>query len=190
MMIPHLRRAAHRLCIVLSIAMTMTWSSVLWANGQAFFRPAGKNAKVDLVYFGTIRDRTTGRFLDFVDVKVFAKNLMMTFPFSNDRPGHYRSPDIGTLIKDVGEIIDPSELEIVVYVEGYKEARRAVPRKTEGILEVNFLMDKDGSIQGDNPAEGRLSPGRSWQIPTLGVLVLILSAAAVRTSVRLRSTND
>lgn len=184
----HLRPDALRGYFTLLIAIA--WSTPAWADGHMFFRPAGKNAKVDLVYFGTIRDRTTGRPLDFVDLKISAKNVMMTFPFSNDSPGHYRSPDIGFAIKDVGENVDPRQIEIVVYVEGYKEAKRSVPRKTEGIVEIDFIMDKEGSALVDNPSEGRLSPGRSWRIPTLGLLVLVLSAVAVRTSARLRSTND
>lgn len=185
---PHFRQDAVRGCIALLLAIV--WSSAVWANGQAFFRPAGKNAAVDLVYFGTIRDRTTGRPLDFVDVTISAKDVGMTFPFSNDRPGHYRSPDIGLAIKEVGEKVDPKQIEIVVYIEGYKEARRSVPRKTEGIVEVDFIMDKAGSPTEDNPAEGRLLPGRSWRIPALGLLVLVVSAVVVRTSVRLRSTID
>jgi hypothetical protein len=155
-----------------------------------FFRPAGKNTAVDLVYFGAIRDRATGRPLDFVDVTISAKNVGMTFPFSNDRPGHYRSPDIGLAIKDVGEKVDPKQIEIVVYVEGYREARRSVPRKTQGTIEIDFIMDKDESALADNPSVGRLSPGRSWRIPSLGLLILLLSAVVVRTSVRLWSTSD
>ena len=31
-----------------------------WANGEEFFAPA-KNGKIDLVYFGRIKDSQTGR---------------------------------------------------------------------------------------------------------------------------------
>lgn len=179
---------ALRGCVALLIAIS--WTSAVWANGHMFFRPAGKNAAVDLVYFGTIRDRTTGRPLDFVDVTIFASSLGMTFPFSNDRPGHYRSPDIGLAIKDVGEKVDPKQIEIVVYIEGYKEARRSVPRKTQGIIEVDFLMDKAGSVLSDHVSEERLSAARSWRIPALGLLVLLFSGVGARTLVRLRSTID
>lgn len=187
-MTSRLRSTARRSSFALLLALI--WTTAVGANGHAFFLPAGKKAKVNLVYFGTIRDRTTGRPLDFVDVTISANNVMMTFPFSNDRPGHYRSPDIGSAIKEVGEKVEPKQTEIVVYVEGYKEARRSVPRKTEGVVPIDFLMDKDGSVSGGNPSEGRLSPARSWRIPTLGLLVLLLSGVAVRTSVRRRSTND
>jgi hypothetical protein len=188
MMTPHLR--ANTLRPYLALVIALIWSSAVWANGQAFFRAAGKNAKVDLVYFGTIKDRATTRPLDFVDVTISAKNVMMTFPFSNDAPGHYRSPDIGLAIKEVGENVDPKQIEIVVYVEGYKKATRSVPRNTEGIIAIDFLLDRDGSTVADNPSAGRLPAARSWRIPTLGLFVLILSAVAVRTSARRRSTND
>lgn len=183
---PHLRRKAFRACAAFLIAIA--WSGVVWANGQHFFSPAGKKATVDLVYFGSIKDRATGRPLDFVDLTISAKNVMMTFPFSNDRPGHYRSPDIGLAIKGVGETVETKQLEIVCYVEGYKKVTRSVPRKSQGTIEVDFLMDKQVPTSTESLSEAPLPRARSWRVPTLGLLVLLLSAAVARTSVRPRST--
>ena len=155
-------------------------------NGRAFFMPAGKNVPVDLVYFGNIRDRVTRRPLDFADVTVFANDVSMTFPFANDRPGHYRSPDVGFEIKDAGGRLDTSQIEIVCFVEGYKEARRVVPRKSHGTIQVDFLLERDGSVPLADHSEYEGLP--SWRLPTIGLLVLLVSAGAVRTSARRQST--
>ena len=74
----------------------------VWANGEEFFSAAG-TGKIDLVYFGRIKDRLTGR--SVTDEAIFLINDKATglsFPFTNDRPGHYRSPDVGTAIKAIG----------------------------------------------------------------------------------------
>jgi hypothetical protein len=181
-----LRRKGVRTCAAFMIAVS--WSGVLWANGRHFFAPAGKNATVDLVYFGTIRDRATGRPLDFVDLSISAKNIMMTFPFFNDRPGHYRSPDIGLMIKDVGEAVDTKQLEIECYVEGYKRVTRSMPRRSRGTIEINFLLEKEVPTSTTSVSEAPLPRARSWRVPTLGLLVLFLSAVVARTSTRPRST--
>lgn len=170
---------------VATVMVVLVCATTALANGAAFFRPAGRNAHVDLVYFGSIRDRS-GRPLDFVDVTITAGDL--TFPFANNSPGHYRSPDVGALIKEAGAIVNPAQLEITCYVSGYRQARRSVPRRSTGIVEVDFTMDEDGDAPRDVP---RAAPaGRSWHVPASGLLVLLLSAMGVRTAGRRRSTTD
>jgi hypothetical protein len=114
-----------------------------WANGDEFFQPAG-NGKVDLVYFGHIKD-TDGHVLDRALVTLSAKGAGLTLPFMNDVIGHYRSPDIGAAIKDLGEKVDPSRIEIVCDVPGYKQVKPvgpAVPTKNQGAVDVDFGMEK------------------------------------------------
>lgn len=157
------------------------------ANGAAFFRPAGKDAKVDLVYVGTIKD-SAGRKLNFADVTVNDKNLGLTFPFANDAPGHFRSPDVGSLIKEVGQFVDPPNLEITCFVVGYKVATRSVPRKSHGILEVDFVMADDPAASVRTAPE---PPRQSMEgTAALGCGALFVIAAAVRAAGRRRSTND
>ncbi len=177
-----------RWCGGLGFVLAIAWSSAAYGNGHKFFAPAGMNGPIDLVYFGTIADRQSGRPLDFADVTVSAATLEMTFPFSNDRPGHYRSPDIGVGIKAAGELVDTGDLEIVCYVEGYKPARRSVPRRRSGTIEVSFLMEKDGPPGVVNAAEGPVPHARSWRVPTLGLFLIALSAGVAHTSSRRRST--
>lgn len=172
----------------LTFYVVLASSGTAWGNGKAFFTPAGKNAKVDLVYFGTIKDRITRQPLDYVDVTVYAHDVTMTFPFANDRPGHYRSPDIGLEIKAVNGRVDTSQIEIVCFIEGYKVARRTVPRTSSGTIQVDFLMDKDESDPRPDIPATAAAPVASSRAPTLGLLVLLVSAVAVRTSARLRST--
>ncbi len=156
------------------------------ANGAAFFRPAGKNAKVDLAYVGTIRD-VAGRRLNFADVTVTDKNLGLTFPFANDASGHFRSPDIGSLIKEAGEFVDPPNLEISCFVVGYKMATRPVPRKSHGILQVDFVMVADPNETTRTPPE---PPSKSKEgTARFGIAALLVTAVAARTAVRRRSTD-
>ena len=173
-----------RLALAFFVALVSVGPAL--GNGRAFFMPAGKNVTVDLVYFGNIKDRVSRRPLDYADVTVFANDVMMTFPFSNDRPGHYRSPDVGFEIKDAGGRLDTSQIEIVCFVEGYKEARRVVPRKSHGTIQVDFLLERDGSVPLADPSEYEGLP--SWRLPTIGLLILLVSAGAVRTSARRQST--
>jgi hypothetical protein len=123
----------------------------LWASGSAladggeFFTPAPENGKVDLVYFGAIKD-TDGNVLDDAEMTVRVDGVGMTFPFDNDRPGHYRSPDIGAQIKSLGEAVDPSRITISCAKKGYKvvrPTRNAVPPKPEGAYEIDFVLAKD-----------------------------------------------
>ena len=172
--------------LAIVVAM-MAWRSTVFTNGAEFFLPADRNAKTDLAYVGHIRDRA-GRPLDFVDLTVSAKDGMIAFPFSNDSPGHYRSPDIGFLIKEAGAIVDPAELELTCFVSGYKLARRSVPKRSRGMFEVDFVMEEDGSTPRDASREA--PAGRSSRIPALGLIVLLLSAVGMRAATHLRSRND
>jgi hypothetical protein len=118
-------------------------SGLALANGDEFFQPAG-NGKVDLVYFGQIKDMD-GHVLDKALVTLSAKRAGLTLPFMNDVAGHYRSPDIGAAIKDLGEKVDPSQIEIICDVPGYKQIKPAgtgVPGKNSGAIEIDFVMEK------------------------------------------------
>jgi len=127
---------------VLGIALAAP--GIAWANGEEFFQPAG-DGKVDLVYFGKIKDQD-GKVLDNVNVTISVKNVHMVIPIANDAPGHYRTSDIGAMIKDTGEKIDPTQLEIVCTKDGYKQlkpAKFSVPtNKATGSVEVDFVMQK------------------------------------------------
>jgi hypothetical protein len=172
--------------VAVVVALGFAWPAA--ANGAAFFAPADRNAKKDLMYVGSIRDRA-GRPLDFADLIVSVNDGSMTFPFSNDSPGHYRSPDVGALIKEAGETVDPTQLAITCYVTGFKHARRSVPKRSRGIFEVNFVMDEDAG--GADKASVRDVPaGRTWRIPATGLLVLFVTAAGARIATRLLSTGD
>src|SRR5262249_24172487 len=123
--------------IVLLVAVP--GASMVWANGEEFF--GTKDTKLDMYYFGHIKD-TDGKVLDNAVVTVVAKNISMKFPFRNDAPGHFRSPDIGKAIKGLGKTIDPSEMEITIQKKGYLlTAPVKVPNKAEGgIGPIEFIM--------------------------------------------------
>jgi hypothetical protein len=172
---------------LLLTALLVAIASNAGANGAAFFRPVGNDAKVDLAYVGTIKD-VAGRRLNFADVTVTDKNLGLTFPFANDKPGHFRSPDIGALIKEAGEFVDPPNLEIICFVVGYKLANRPVPKKSHGILQVDFVMVADPNETTRTAPEPPSS--NKDGAAQLGVVALLVTAVAARTAVRRRSTDD
>ena len=159
-------------------------SGVASANGSAFFKPASSNEKEDLVYFGKIKG-TRGQNLDFVECEL--SNGVFEVRWENDRPGHYRSPDIGKFIKGYGQTVDPKALQITCFADGLELVSQRVPNKSQGIHEVDFVLP---SIPGEvsftdvfaasDPA--REAPhGHSalmWVVP--GLLALVAIGAAVR----------
>jgi hypothetical protein len=161
------------------------------ANGEEFFKAAG-SGKIDLVYFGRIKDRRTGR--SVTDEAIFVikdKATGLSFPFTNDRPGHYRSPDVGMAIKEIGEKVDVNAFEVELQVAGYKKATvNKVPRKTSGNVELDFVLEPLAA--GTDVAAGVNATDRAPY--TRAVIILIVSIAllliAWRTSSRLWSASD
>ena len=69
---------------------------------------------------------------------------------------------------------------------GYQQGWKDVPKKVDGAVQVDFVLLKDGEI----PAVATNSP-RGWTLPLALIgLVGLITAAAVRTSGRPRSTDD
>jgi hypothetical protein len=115
---------------ILVLVCVLLGTGLAWANGEEFF--GTKDTKLDMYYFGHIKD-ASGKVLDNAVVTVVAKNVNMKFPFRNDAPGHFRSPDIGKAIKGLGKTVDPSQIEITVLKKGYVMAAPIkVPLKADG----------------------------------------------------------
>ena len=104
----------------LAIAVFATFASVsALANGVEFF-----NAQTDgppvLYYFGHVKD-ASGNVIDKLMITVSAKNVGMNFPFRNDSPGHFRSPDVGRAIQGLGKTVDPSQIEVTGALDNAKK---------------------------------------------------------------------
>jgi hypothetical protein len=161
-----------------------------WANGEEFFAPA-KNGKIDLVYYGRIKDGQTGRSVtDSVYFVLTDKATGLSFPFTNDKPGHFRSPDVGAGIKEIGEQVDVKGFEITVNAGGYKRATiTRMPRKAQGTIELDVRLEPvvsgDVSAAGLNAADAPPYT-RTW-IALIGSLVLFVIVKAARTSSRRRT---
>lgn len=140
-----LRSAALTAMVTLGLAAGSP--RAIFANGQEFF-PADQGP-VDLVYFGVIKDAETGRPVRDHAYIVIRDNLTsISVPFTGDRPGHYRSPDIGAMIRELGEKADPAQIEITLVVPGYEQVKLTkLPRKASGAIEVGFKMEpKDRAV--------------------------------------------
>jgi hypothetical protein len=134
---------------VAGVACVLVGAGLAWANGEEFF--GTKDTKLDTYYFGHIKD-ASGKVLDNAVVTVVAKDLNLKFPFRNDAPGHFRSPDIGKAVKGLGKTIDPSQIEIVVLKKGYRLAAPVrVPNKAEGgIGPLDLILEPIPGAPGTN----------------------------------------
>jgi hypothetical protein len=184
---------------VATLGFTFALTDNVHGNGQQFF-PAANGKAIDLVYFGRIKDKKTGRLIrERAFFTIFDNATGMSFPFLNDSVAHYRSPDVGAAVKELGGVkIDPKNLEIQLMVAGYKDIRlTTMPRAKQGAVELNFAMEPTGAApppSSDTPAESQSAalPTQSpWAQPlAYGSLGLFMVAATVRTLGRRRSTND
>jgi hypothetical protein len=186
---------------IATIAITLALTDVVRGNGQQFF-PAANGKAVNLVYFGRLKDKSTGRLIrNRAFLTIFDNGSGMSFPFTNDSVAHYRSPDVGAAVKELGGVkIDPKNLEIQLMVAGYRDIRlTTLPRANHGAVELNFVMEPTGTGAGqpgtsDTPTESQSSnlPVQSpWAQPmAYGSVGLFMVAVTVRTLGRRRSTGD
>jgi hypothetical protein len=158
-----------------------------WANGEEFFAPA-KNSKIDLVYFGRIKDSQTGRSVtDSVYFLLTDKATGLSFPFTNDKPGHFRTPDVGTAIKEIGEQIDVNSFVITVNVAGYKRATiTRMPRKAQGAIELDVKLEPvvSAEVLAAGLGGSETQPYTMTGIILIGCLVAWVIARVARTSNR------
>jgi hypothetical protein len=126
--------------LVGTAALGLATSALVYANGAEFFE-AENDGKVVLYYSGQVKD-SKGNVLDKLMVTISAKNVGMNFPFRNDAPGHFRSPDIGKAIQGLGKQVDPGQIEIKITKPGYKLVRAPkVPTKLGAVQLENFVLD-------------------------------------------------
>ena len=171
------------------LGFILALSGAAWANGEEFFAPA-KNGKIDLVYYGRIKDGRTGRSVtDSVYFVLTDKSTGLSFPFTNDKPGHFRSPDVGTSIKEIGEQSDVKSFAIDVNAGGYKRATiTRMPRKAQGTVELEVRLDPVASDEVLAAGLGGSNvPPYAWII-LIGALALVVIVRVTRASGRPRTT--
>ena len=180
---------------VVIAGFTLALTEAVRGNGQEFF-PAAEGKSPDLVYFGRIKDRSTGRLIrDRAFFTIFDNATGMSFPFTNDSAAHYRSPDVGAAIKEMGGTkADPKNLEIQLMVTGYKDARlTTLPNGSRGAVELNFVMEPAASGQASpsSGAESHEAFGSGWtRILAIGAAALLIAAVMARTLIPRSSTID
>ena len=183
-----------------TIAFTLALTDVVRGNGRQFF-PAATGKNVNLVYFGRIKDKSTGRLIRArAFLTIFDNASDMSFPFTNDSIAHYRSPDVGAAVQELGGVkIDAKNLEIQLMVAGYKDIRMmTMPRANHGAVALDFAMEPTGEgaapPSSDTPADSQSTdlPVQSpWAQPmAYSSLGLFMVAVTVRTLGRRRSTGD
>lgn len=185
---------------IATVGFTLTLSDAILANGQQFF-PAASGKAVELVYFGRIKDKKTGKLIrDRAFFTIFDNASGLSFPFMNDSVAHYRSPDVGAAVKEMGGIkIDPKNLEIQLMVSGYKDIRiTTMPRANHGAVEMNFEMEPTGTAPAQPSSESASEEAKAAlpeQSPlaqpiAYGSLGLFMVAVTARTLGRRRSKDD
>jgi hypothetical protein len=116
-------------------SLSLAGATPIAANGTEFF-DASHDGEVLLYYFGNVRDNK-GAVVDKFTVTVTAKNAGLTFPFRNDVPGHFRSPDIGRAIKDSGKPVDPRFIDVRISKPGYRVTRAPKVPDKQGAVELD-----------------------------------------------------
>jgi hypothetical protein len=174
-------RAKTQLASTIIAISTMSGPAVE-ANGLPFFKPAD-GGLVDLVYFGQIKDKQ-GVPLANVELAVETiSRYMYEIQFDQDRPGHYRSPDIGALYKEALQKVDPSTVTITARKYGYKDVTRRVPLSASGVLRVDFTMEPQTGTAAETSTEGTLGLRTDTLILIGGLLAAgLIVAAAHRAS--------
>jgi hypothetical protein len=177
-----------------TVGLTLALGTTVWGNGEEFFTPAPSDRPPDLVYTGQIRDKITRRPInDVIYFLITDKRSGLDFPFVNDSPGHYRSPDVGASVRDLGRVaVDPSQLEIQVAVSGYKTMTISkLPRKSSGLVSVDFRLERDPAFGPPASAPldeaGGVRPNWGW-IGLGGLFAALIAALAARTLVPRQST--
>lgn len=138
-----MRLQTRTVVVAAAVALALATGGVgLRANGAEFFE-AQNDGRVVLYYFGNVKD-SKGNVLDKLMVTVTAKNAGLTFPFRNDSPGHFRSPDIGKAIEGAGKKVDPGQIEVKISKPGYKMVKSpAIPDK-QGAVDLGlFVLDPE-----------------------------------------------
>jgi hypothetical protein len=195
----------------LVVAFTFAGAGNASADGYEFFTVDRAKA-VRLAYVGQIREKDSGRIVrEPAYFMVTEKRSGMTFPFANDRPGHYRSPDIGESVEELaGTSVNPKDLEFSLEVAGYTSVKVTnAPRKNKGVVELNFIVERDGSSPANASAGAHAntaaefkdlstqaaaepvddSASRLFRLIFMGVAaVTIIGGAVARTSGPRRST--
>lgn len=187
---------------VVIVGFTLALTESVGGNGQEFF-PAAEGKSPDLVYFGRIKDKSTGRLIrDRAFFTIFDSATGMSFPFMNDSAAHYRSPDVGAAVKEMGGVkVDPKNLEIQLMVAGYKDVRlTTLPRTGHGTVELNLAMEPTGSGQQaaaatttsePKPESPSLPEQSPWaQMVAYGSVGLFIAAVMMRTIGLRSSTTD
>jgi hypothetical protein len=172
------------------VASLVLASGTLLANGESFFIPALKGP-VDLVYFARVKNARTGRPIEKPPyVTIVDPYSGIILPFVGDKPGHFRSPDVGAAIKEVtAHPIDTRQLEIVVTASGYQTVRVGhIPRQTKGTIELDVKMEpKTGAsfaVGSQAPAPpGTPTPADSMR-PTIYLLGACFGLAAISLAAR------
>jgi hypothetical protein len=73
---------------------------------------------------------------------------MLEFRATTDVIGHYRTPDVGRVINELGWPVDPALITVSAEYPGYHIAHRQYRgkyRQNRGAVEVDFLMAKNGA---------------------------------------------
>jgi hypothetical protein len=177
------------------LASVVLASGTLLANGESFFIPALRGP-VELVYFARVKNARTGRPIEkppYVTLVDPYSGIIM--PFVGDKPGHFRSPDVGAAIKEVtAHPIDTQQLEIVVTASGYQTVKVGhIPRQSKGTIELNVQMEPKTAGGGSStpgaiasqatPPPGTPSPADSMK-PTIYLLAACFGLAAISVAAR------
>lgn len=118
------------------------------ANGDIFFEALEIEGDPQFVYFGSVKD-VAGNYISGALVSVDVSEPQLTYESYTNIIGRFRSLDVGRVIQDLGYKINPSSIEVSVFVPGYRTVRKFSMRRsrdTLGAFEMNFVIEKEEGV--------------------------------------------
>jgi hypothetical protein len=137
-----------RRLVALKISAAVAFAAAVpaWSNGDKFFNSMEIPGNPQYVIFGNVKD-AQGHYLKHVTVTVFVMKHMLEVTARTDDLGHFRTPDVGREIQELGYQVDPSLIIVSAEYPGYHIAHREYRgkyRQSKGAIEINFILGTNG----------------------------------------------
>lgn len=114
-------------------------------NGDTFFNSKEIPGNPQYVVFGCVKD-AQGHYLKGGTVTASVVTHMLQVSTHTDVLGHFRTPDVGREIEELGYRVDPSLIIVSVEYPGYHIAHREYRGRhgqSKGAVEIDFVMARN-----------------------------------------------
>jgi hypothetical protein len=135
-----------RSALNISAAIAFAAAVAAWADGDTFFNSMEVPGNPQYVIFGNVKD-VQGHYLQHATVTVLVVKHMLEVSARTNVLGHFRTPDVGREIEELGYQVNPALIIVSAQYLGYHIAHREYRgkyRQSKGAIEIDFIMAKNG----------------------------------------------